>query len=324
MNTHSRFSAPQFLGLADLRPALLCWLAARHRGEQCSLPPATGLRPCADDAVCDALRWLGLDWDDGSKPKPLPDLHLPSIINHASDALKSDTPLSVYIEKGYLPLALANHLALLGWTPRGKRELLSLDELAARFDPRHISRSPVPFDLPRLNWFNHRCLSRLDIAELASLLVPYLQQAYGVSDHAQDTGLAPLEWQRVLAAAIRDELDCLAQAPDKARFAFADEIEPDAEAATVLAQPYAPDVLRAFINELPGVTPFAYDPINDWFSALRYRFKASHSMRSRDAMLVVRAALTGQLGGPCVVVVCQLLGLRRCRERAQTILSQDS
>ena len=90
----------------------------------------------------------------------------------------------------------------------------------------------------------------------------------------------------------------------------------------VLAQPYALDVLRAFIEGLPTVEPFEYDPIDAFVSDLRLRFKASHGIRSRDVMYAIRAALTGRLDGPCLVVACQLLGRWRCRERARMRLTE--
>jgi len=68
-------------------------------------------------------------------------VYLPAIT-----ALPPGDTLAAYRARGYMPLALANYLARLGWTPRGRRELLSLDELAARFDLQHVSRRPVRFD----------------------------------------------------------------------------------------------------------------------------------------------------------------------------------
>jgi nondiscriminating glutamyl-tRNA synthetase len=217
--------------------------------------------------------------------------------------------------QGYLPLAVANHLARLGWTPRGKRRLLTLPELAARFELERVSHSPAPFDAEQLDWFNHRCLRRLDEAELARLWIPRWQQAYGAA-HVDGTTLAPDEWQRLLVTAIRDEVYRLDQAVDKARFAFAESICPDARAGECLAQPYAAEVLRAFADELSVLEPFEYDEIDARVSALRLRFKASHGIRSRDVMFVLRAALTGRMDGPCLIVACQLLGRRRCIARA--------
>jgi glutamyl/glutaminyl-tRNA synthetase len=127
-----------------------------------------------------------------------------------------------------------------------------------------------------------------------------------------------------LALAIREELDCLDQAAKRARFAFADEVTWDEEARQALARPYAIEVLESFARGLPDVEPFAYDAIDAFVRDLRLRFKASLSIRSRDVMYVIRAALTGQRGGPCLVEVCQLLGRDRCIERARAAILQLS
>jgi nondiscriminating glutamyl-tRNA synthetase len=250
-------------------------------------------------------------------------VHLPPIVQ--GGALLNDTGpgavLDGYKDKGYLAPAIANHLARLGWSPRGKRRLRSLEELADAFDLRRVSRSPAPFDVARLDWFNRRAISALGATELAQLLVPRWQAAYGVAHRAEGTALSPGEWQHKLALAIRSELYVLAQAPEKARFAFVDRVQQQPDGAETLAQAYAPDILRAFIDGIAGLAAFTFECIDAFVTALRYRFKASHHIRSRDVMFVIRAALTGELGGPCLVEACELLGRRRCVERAKAALS---
>ncbi|MBN1934354.1 MAG: hypothetical protein JW934_06800 [Anaerolineae bacterium] len=240
--------------------------------------------------------------------------HLPSIADHR------DTPLHVFRSEGYFPPALVNALALLGWSPKGKRRVWSLDKLVAQFDIRRISRHPATFDRDALDWFNRRYLSQFDAETLAEMFIPRWQDAFGVAHRADGTGLSPVKWQRLVTAAIRDETHYLAQAVDLARPFFADQFPVQADAVETLAQPYAPDVLRAFVDGLSTLEPFAYDPLDRLVTALRYQFKNSHGIRSRDSMFVVRAALTGQLGGPCLIEACLLLGRTRCIERAQAAL----
>jgi nondiscriminating glutamyl-tRNA synthetase len=356
------------LTLSQARTALYGWLYARREGGAFILRVSDGAAP----SLCDELRWLGLDWDEGpeasdalsgvlptaegqSAPllaqviddyemaithvfhdacqrpqteqelalyrtlgwEPPQYIHLPVVAGAGPDG----EPLATYRARGYLPLALVNCLARLGWTPRGKRELLSPEALVARFDLKRVSRSAAAFDLQQLSWFNRRALCALDAQEIAALLVPRWQRAYGAADCAEGTALTPIEWQQALALVLREELDNLDQAVEGAGFAFVDTVTPDEQAREVLAQPYAPEVLRAFVRELPAVEPFAYEPIDAWISALRQRFKAAlgvvQGVRSRDVMYVLRAALTGRMDGPCLVEACQLLGRERCAQRAR-------
>jgi glutamyl-tRNA synthetase len=244
--------------------------------------------------------------------------HLPPIVTPGGE---SSMPLGAYRERGYLPLAIVNQLARLGWSPRGKRELLALDELAERFELGRVSHSPSMFDVTQLDWFNRRYLAQVDEATVTRLLVPYWHSAYGLADRAEGTAMTSAEWQRTLALSVRDEVHALCEVVDRVRFAFVDAVEPDAEAAQVLVQPYAPEVLSAFVQGVSMVAPFTFGPIDAYVSDLRWHFKASHGIRSRDVMYVIRAALTGQLDGPCLVDACQLLGQRRCVERVGAVLA---
>jgi glutamyl-tRNA synthetase len=256
--------------------------------------------------------YAALGWD------PPQYAHLPSVAWPEDGATAS---LAVYRERGYLALPVANQLARLGWSPRGKRALLALGELAERFELGRVSHRTIAFDLEQLGWLNRRYLAQLDEATVTRLFIPYWHSAYGLADRAQGTGMTSGAWQRALALSVRGEVHALAEVVDRVRFAFLDGIEPDVDAAQMLAQPYAPEVLSAFMEGISAVEPFDFDSIDAYVSDLRRRFKASHGVRSRDVMYVVRAALTGELGGPCLVDACRLLGRRRCVERAREALA---
>ena len=244
--------------------------------------------------------------------------HLPPVALPGGDAPGVDA----YREAGYLARAVVNHLARLGWTPRGKRELLSLAVLAERFELRRVSHSsPVP-DPRQLDWFNRRALSQLDAAMAAHLMAPYWQAAYGTADSAQGTALTPGEWQEVMASSILGEIGALSGVVDAARFAFADEVVWDAQADQWLEQPHATEVLGAFSAGIGQVAPYASEPIDAFVSELRWRFKALYGVRSRDVMHLIRTALTGRPSGPCLVDVCRLLGRKRCAERARKALDR--
>jgi glutamyl/glutaminyl-tRNA synthetase len=245
--------------------------------------------------------------------------HLPSIVRPDGTELRLE--VGELVRTGYSGLAVANCLARLGWSPRGRRALLSLDELAARFELARVSRRPVVFDRRHLDWYNRRFLCALAADEVTALLVPHWRAAYGRSERAAGTALSSGAWQQTLALAIREELERPEQAVDKARFAFVDELNPDPASKVALAQPYAAQILEAFARELPLVAPFDFDPLDVFCRELRMRCRSALGVRSRDVMYVLRAALTGQRGGPCLVVVCQLLGPARCVQRAREAFS---
>ena len=318
-------SADRRLNLTSARAALYGWLFARHAGGQFFLQ-LIGDRA---SPVCDELRFLGLDWDLEIEDCPAEISHVfgapgkasaPYVPLPAIEGSEAGIEIREWIGRGYAGLALANCLARLGWSPRGKRALLTLDELAARFELGRVSHRPVRFDREHPDWFNRRWLGGLDADEIAALLVPHWQAEYGRADRSEGTALSPAAWQQTLAWAVREELDRPEQAVKKARFAFLDELALDSTFQAALDQPYAEPILRAFVRELPVVEPLNFDPLDAFCRELRLRFKETLGIRSRDVMCVLRAALTGREDGPCLVVVCQLLGPARCIQRAKNAI----
>jgi glutamyl/glutaminyl-tRNA synthetase len=257
--------------------------------------------------LCEALGWT-----------PPAFVHLPTL--SFDDASARPASLQVCREQGYLGLAVANDLARMGWTPRGKRQLLELVQLAACFDLSRMARGPVTPLPGQLDWFNRRCLNRLDAPQRTRLMADRWERAYGLADRAQGTGLAPGEWQQALAGVVSSEVHALAEVPGKVRFAFVDPVDFDRQALELFSRSYAPQVLSAFAERISRLDPFTYEAIDAAISALRWEFKAALGIRSRDVLHVVRAALTGRVDAPCVVVVCQLLGRGRCLERAHHAL----
>ncbi|MDE6792698.1 MAG: glutamate--tRNA ligase, partial [Muribaculaceae bacterium] len=88
---------------------------------------------------------------------------------------------SGYREKGYLPEAVVNFLALLGWNPGDDSEMMDMDELIRKFSFEHCSKSGAKFDYKKGIWFNHEYLSRLDDDRLAVLFMPVLEE-HGITD----------------------------------------------------------------------------------------------------------------------------------------------
>jgi glutamyl/glutaminyl-tRNA synthetase len=258
--------------------------------------------------LCEALGW-----------DPPHYVHLPSIVDADRDtcAVAKWTVANLRRE-GYLPLAVANQLARLGWTPRGKRALLSLEALIERFDLDRIQTRPVVYDERQLDWFGRRALSEHPLPKVAQLMAPFWQEAYGLAHRAAGTELDPADWQCLLASAIRDEVHFMAECVAKARFALSDTVRYDERARMVLSEPYAVPILEAFEAGMARVAPFTFVPIDRFVSELRWEFKASCDIRSRDVMHVIRAALTGRVDGPCLIEACQLLGRWRCIERSRS------
>jgi glutamyl/glutaminyl-tRNA synthetase len=160
----------------------------------------------------------------------------------------------------------------------------------------------------------------LSAQDVADRIAPYLREAYGNPTRHEGTALSSEQWLQTLAGAIRDELDCMSDAAKASRFAFADEIIREPDALESLSQGAVPEVLRAFADGWARLPAYDYDTADAFFGTLRRQFKETRGLSGKQVMQPIRAALTGSLRGPCLVVVSILLGKDRCLERITAAL----
>ncbi len=123
------------------------------------------------------------------RPTPL-FAHVPLILGADKKRLSKRhgaTSVMEYERQGYVPGAMVNFLALLGWSPGNDDEMLSVDELVRRFSIEGISTGNAVFNTDKLDWFNHQYLNRLNVDELVALLRPWLERAGLWSDDLADT-----------------------------------------------------------------------------------------------------------------------------------------
>ncbi len=107
-------------------------------------------------------------------------MHLPLILNSNGEKLskrKGDASFEDLIEQGFLPEAIVNYIALLGWSPSENKEFFTMDELIAHFNPTGLSKSPSVFDMQKLTWFNGEYIKKLSPEKFYELALPYLQNA---------------------------------------------------------------------------------------------------------------------------------------------------
>ncbi|NLM74847.1 MAG: glutamate--tRNA ligase [Clostridiaceae bacterium] len=107
-------------------------------------------------------------------------IHLPLIVKEDGSKIskrKGDAGFEDLIEMGYLPEAIINYIALLGWSPDSNQEIFSLEELVKAFNVRNISKSPSVFDINKLKWFNGQYIRAMSLEEFHKHAEPYLSKA---------------------------------------------------------------------------------------------------------------------------------------------------
>ena len=201
------------------------------------------------------------------------------------------TSVGEFRERGYLPEALANYLALIGWSPGENEELLPLGELANRFRIEDVGKSPGVFDPDKLAWVNRHYLKAATPDRLAMLAVPFLER-HGWAPQPTAAALAFLA-QAVPAAAA--SVDLLEQVPARLHFLF------DYSAARTLADPAvraeaaaARNVLDALADEMGSVGPLID---RETFRAVATRVRERTKSKGPGLFHPIRLALTGEAQG---------------------------
>ena len=203
------------------------------------------------------------------------------------------TSVAEFRAKGYLPEALVNYLALIGWSPGGGDELLPIDELARRFSLETVGHSAGVFDEEKLAWANRHYLKMADQARLAELSLPYFNDA-GVRMAPDERGLAFLAAAMAMASSSVDRLN---QVPARLTFLF----DYDAAAALGDAQLLAEmrgEGARAVVMALAGELAEAPRLDREKFREIANRVKARTSQKGKALFHPIRVVLTGRAEGP--------------------------
>jgi glutamyl-tRNA synthetase len=216
--------------------------------------------------------------------------HVPSINGPDGKKLsKRHGAVSVdeFRESGYVPEALMNFLALLGWAPDGETTLMDRDALVERFSLDRVGSSAATFDFDKLDWMNGVYLRELALQDYADRLVAYLREQGLDWDEDRIRAAAPL---------VQEKITRLGEFPDYAGFLFHD-VEPDPSLLD-------PGVLVAAAEELERVEPWAAEQIEPVLKGLSERL----GLKPRQAFQPIRVAVTGSKVSPGLYESLELLG----------------
>jgi glutamyl-tRNA synthetase len=201
------------------------------------------------------------------------------------------TSVAEFRARGYLPEALTNYLALIGWSPGDGEELLPIEVLATRFRVEDVGHSAGVFDVEKLAWVNRHYLKLAEPARLARLAVPYLQKTGWVSQPT-DPDLSFLETIVPVAAASVDRLE---QVPARLAFLFDYSAERAVETPAIAAEAQQSRlVIDALAAELAGSPPMLD---RESFRAVAARVRDRAGQKGKALFHPIRLALTGEAEG---------------------------
>lgn len=227
-------------------------------------------------------------------------VHLPTVLNKSGKKLSKrndDASVEDFRLKGYLPEALINYLALVGWSPESNEEILSLDEMVKQFSFDRVSKSGGVFDVDKLDWVNAQYIRKMEVSELAKLVKPYLVKAGFIKEDICEKRL------ELITKTFQESISRLPEIVEQSRFLFEDvAVEPD---ALKMRNVEHIEILKEKMKEeLSQIEEMDEETAKGFMKKVQ---KAS-GFKGKDLYMPVRALLTGQVHGPELSNILEILG----------------
>jgi len=232
--------------------------------------------------------------------------HVPDVLDAGKGKLskrRGARGVTEYRDEGYLPQAVVNYLALLGWSPPSEEEFLSLDQLRRLFSFDRVQKSNAALDETRLEWFNAEYIRRISIEELIRASLPFLQEAGLVGS---DPSTEDLEMLRRILPLIQTRVRTLKEIPGMIDFFFRDRIE--AEPADLVprqrSREEAAQALQALSAELSQTEPWTSESI----AAAVDRVATLLGWKRGETFMLLRVVETGRTVTPPLTESMEVLG----------------
>lgn len=243
-------------------------------------------------------------------------VHLPTVLNKEKKKLskrQGDVAVEDFSAKGYLPEALVNYLALIGWSPEKNEEFFSLSELVQEFSFDRVSKTGGVFDKDKLDWINGHYIREADLDRLTALSIPYLLESGAITAAEVET---KYDWIKALIVILKDRIATLAEIPEKAKFIFENNIEFEtAEAEATIRESQITELLEAFKAELDQI-----EEVDEEFSTtVMKKIQKSTGIKGKNLFMPMRIAITGQQHGPDLDKIMLVLGKQNLLQRIEIV-----
>jgi glutamyl-tRNA synthetase len=242
--------------------------------------------------------------------------HLPFVMGQDNAKLSKrngEVSIAWYREQGYLPEAICNYLALLGWSPGDDRENISMKELTELFTVEKVHSSPARFDMKKLEAINGDKIRALPLDEFATWTMPFLIKAGVITGTDAEITLV-----KQALPLIQERIVKLDEAPQLLKFLFVKEFVVDGDAVAKISDAPAKDILKRSLKDLEGVATWNHESIE---AVLRASLIEELGLKPRIAFTALRIATTGSTISPPLFESMELLGKDACLARIATALA---
>lgn len=239
--------------------------------------------------------------------------HMTLIVNENHKKLsKRDESIIQFIEQydklGYLPEAMFNFIALLGWSPEGEEEIFSREELTKIFDAKRLSKSPAVFDTHKLSHLNNLYIKNADTERITALAIPHLQKAGRLPAELSEE---QQQWAHDLVALYQEQMTSASDIVELSEVFFRSHLQMDHEAQLIIGEEHVSTVLRALLEKIKASDEFS--PIRA--AALIKEVQKETGFKGKQLFMPIRVALTGEMHGRDLNHTIYLLGRDRVIER---------
>ena len=229
--------------------------------------------------------------------------HLPFVMGQDNAKLSKrngEVSIAWYRDKGFLPEAIYNYLALLGWSPGDDRENVTMKELTELFTVEKVHSSPARFDMKKLEAINGDKIRALTIDEFLDWSLPFLTKAGVITGTADEIALVKLA-----LPLIQERIIMLSEVPAMLKFLFVKNFAVEADSVAKITDDASKQVLQRSLKELEPLATWNHDSIE---AALRSSLIEEMGLKPRIAFGAVRIATTGSTISPPLFESMELLG----------------
>lgn len=226
-------------------------------------------------------------------------IHIPNIITTMEDTLTD------LLYQGFLPKAILNYIALLGWSSKTNQEFFSLEELIKEFKIENIKKRPAHFDIRKLEWMNRHYMKNLNDEEYISFVCPYLERFYSLAGKSE-------EWINHLLLLYKNRLNFASEIGLTTHMFFKDDIELEDECIEYLKRDSNNEnILKILKSEVENTNTWTMEEIENFLN----RVQKISGMSKEKFYMPIRIVTTGNMRGPNLTDCLYLLGREIVLER---------
>ena len=241
--------------------------------------------------------------------------HLPFVMGQDNAKLSKrngEVSIAWYRERGFLPEAICNYLALLGWSPGDDREDVSMKELTELFTVERVHSSPARFDMKKLEAINGDKIRALSPELFLEKALPFLTEAKVLSGTADEMAIL-----KKALPIIQERVATLAEIPTMLKFLFVDQFAVEADSLPMVSDDDSKKLLAVALSRLETLTEWKHDSIE---AVLRAALIEEMGLKPRIAFSAVRIAVTGSHISPPLFESMELLGREKSLARIKSLI----